>query len=169
MPEDTELNIIKGIYTMSFPEEERREWCELMKLLNGSEPFEISVIRHEGRCVGFISYWTFDKFVYIEHFATENSIRNLGIGSRSLSEFKERHKSMPIVLEAEHPEDEMSKRRLGFYERNGFKILSREYIQPPYSRELPSVPLYLLAAQDNGLDADEVAKTLHRYVYGLEV
>ncbi len=166
--ENSDLCAIRKIYTDSFPEEERREWNCLVQLLEGDSPFEISVIRHEGRCVGFISYWTFDKFVYIEHFAIENKVRNCGLGSHSLSEFKAMHSSMPIVLEAEHPDDEMSGRRLGFYGRNGFSILSKEYIQPPYSANLPSVPLYLLVAQDNGLDAEQVARTLHRYVYGAE-
>ena len=37
-----------------------------------------------------------------------------------------------VVLEVELPTDEMSKRRVGFYERHGFKLCEKKYVQSPY-------------------------------------
>ena len=40
----------------------------------------------------------------------------------------------PVVLEVEMPTDEMSKRRIGFYERLGFELDNQVYHQPPYAQ-----------------------------------
>lgn len=40
----------------------------------------------------------------------------------------------PVVLEVEMPTEEMSKRRIGFYERLGFVLDHHVYFQPPYRK-----------------------------------
>ena len=40
-------------------------------------------------------------------------------------------KKRPMVLEVELPEDALTRRRIGFYERHGLVFNSYPYLQPP--------------------------------------
>ena len=54
--------------------------------------------------------------------------RNGGIGAEAMKQFLA-FCGTPVVLEVEMPADEMSKRRIGFYERLGFKLDNHVYHQ----------------------------------------
>ena len=71
------------------------------------------------RYVGFITGWLFDGYTYVEHFAIDPAASNGGIGAEAMKQFLV-FCGTPVVLEVEMPTDEMSKRRIGFYERLGF-------------------------------------------------
>ena len=164
------LKDVRNLYIKSFPPEERRGWNDIKKLISqGDSPYNIKVIEQNETFVGFISWWKFDEFCYIEHFAIDEQLRGAGIGSSALKAFAE--ESCAIVLEVELPDsNEMAKRRIGFYQRNGF--IAHEgfnYIQPSYGEGLPSVPMMLMSA--NGVETQDlvlVAKTIHRFVYGVK-
>ena len=49
-----------------------------------------------------------------------------------------------MCLEVEPPEDDLTKRRVAFYERNGFVLNHYPYIQPSVSKGRPSVPLLIM-------------------------
>lgn len=158
---------IEDIYLQSFPPEERRPFADLIgRTCDHSSRLRLLTIEHDESVVGLISYWQFDSFRYIEHFAIESQQRSGGIGSRALSDFISRD-SRPVVIEVEPPEtDEMAKRRIEFYRRAGFNELEDfEYIQPPYAPGLPSVRLMLMTTVIEQIDVKNVVKTLHKSVY----
>ena len=112
--------------------------------------------------VGFITYWTFDDFVYVEHFAIDSNTRGQGYGRETLKNFVE-ITDKPIILEVERPEDEMSIKRISFYESCGFKYWKDvDYTQPPYEKGYPHLPLKLMTLRE--LNLDEVS-TLKNIVY----
>lgn len=162
-PSSAELTAIEKIYTEAFPPEERRSWSSLA----GDGNPELRSIVRDGELAGMISYWNFGTFVYVEHFAIDPSLRGGGTGSEVLAELR-RSLGRPVVLEVERPADSnpMAARRIEFYRRNGFHVLSYDYIQPPYAPGLPSVPLLLMSTDPSIAPAD-VAATLHREVYGV--
>ena len=61
----------------------------------------------------------------------------------------------------------MAPRRIGFYRRNGFRLLEADYIQPPYAEDLPSLPLKLMSRGELP-DIDRVISTLHQRVYNAD-
>ena len=71
------------------------------------------------------------------------SLRNKGYGKDVLEIIKEGNKK-PIVLEAEEPTDEMSIRRISFYQRAGFVMHEYPYLQPPYRKGEQWFPLKLM-------------------------
>ena len=78
--------------------------------------------------------------------------------------------SKPVVLEVEKPEDDFSRRRIGFYERLGLKLWPDcHYIQPPYDDK--KKPMELLLMSYGSLDMNklfgEVRDILHTQVYGV--
>lgn len=156
------------IYFESFPVEERRDWADLLSRIDDVDsPLNISVIEMgDGVAVGFITWWSFEEFVYVEHFAVDASMRGGGVGSDAIRKFVEQI-DKPVVLEVEPAgSNDMADRRIGFYERCGFVAHPDfEYIQPPYAPHLPEVPLMLMSTAEVALPS--VAASLHRYVYGV--
>ncbi len=118
---DPLLDLVEKTYTSSFPEEERRDFSLVRKLLEEDSRFEMYALLRDGIYVGFITGWQFEGFVYAEHFAIDESARNGGIGAKAMTSFLALHED-PVVLEVEMPTEEMSKRRIGFYERLGFVL-----------------------------------------------
>ena len=139
---EAEFEVIKNLYLTVFPPNERREFEELKKQIYNDE-CNVNLILAGDKVAGFIIYWNFTDFVFLEHFATEPCLRGLGIGEKTLTEIKTLFQKTAI-LETEPPADEMSQRRIGFYERNGFHLLERHYLQPSYDGKKPEVEMKLM-------------------------
>ena len=98
----------------SFPPEEYRQLEQLREYTDRTGNFHNNIIFDDDLPVGFITYWDFDSFYYVEHFATNPALRNGGYGKRTL-EYLCNYLKRPIVLEVERPIEEMAKRRISFY------------------------------------------------------
>ena len=167
---DCNIEKVINLYISSFPEDERRDFNEVLRLLDNNSPFRIiSAISEDGNFAGFIGYWEFDNFIYGEHFAVEPEMRGQKIGEKFLAHLAS-ISPKPIILEVELPEEEMSIRRIKFYERNGYKLRDDiTYIQPPYSPEKNSLELKLMTYRDIKLsDNCYEIKTIHKNVYGVK-
>lgn len=92
---------------------------------------------------GFIAEWTFDDFLFLEHFAVQPSLRGYGIGSHMLKEYLE-HANKPVLLEIEKPTTDLAVRRVHFYERLGFTLSKYGYIQPDLRQTGEQVPLLMM-------------------------
>ncbi len=162
---------VRELYYNSFPPEERRAWNNIQQLLvTDSSPYNIDVVLCGGDFVGFISWWQFPTFCYVEHFAVEPTMRGEGIGSRTVLQFVE-NRAMPIVLEVELPQEGVvARRRIAFYSRNGFMAHADfEYMQPSYGKGLPSVPLMLMTVgMSVDVDLKAITQQLHEVVYGVK-
>ncbi len=158
------LPAAEALYLASFPPEERRPWDEIVNPQSPSGP-RLAIILDGGEFAGMVTTWRFDGFVYVEHLAIDHALRGRGIGAALLAELSA-SAGLPLLLEVEPPADDnpMAARRIGFYSRNGFHLLDHDYIQPPYSPELPPVPLKLMST-DPALDALAATAILHREVY----
>lgn len=144
------------IYEISFPVDERR-------LYNGTEGLKQFILSRQGKfnilgaysgdtLIGFITYWKFPDYHYIEHFAIDPSMRGANIGGEMLDGFIADH-SDRILIEVEHPTDDLTRRRIAFYERHGFRTRPEtEYIQPPYGPDQEGMPLLLMTHGDAPAD-----------------
>ncbi len=111
----------------------------------------------------------FDGYTYVEHFAIDPAARNGGIGAEAMKQFLV-FCGTPVVLEVEMPTDEMSKRRIGFYERLGFKLDNQVYHQPPYREGGEWLEMRLMTYGDVDLEYsfEQVKNCLHKNVYGVK-
>lgn len=150
----------------SFPEEEYRDLKELRTYTDTRPNFFCNIILEGSTPVGLVTYWDLDQFYYIEHLAVDPSQRNGGYG-RKLLEFLAGFLKKPIVLEVEHPTEEMSQRRINFYQRQGYILWEKEYFQPPYKAGHNKLPMYLMAQGnlDPEKDFETVKAQLYRVVY----
>lgn len=133
----SDFSEIYRIMQASFSDDEYRPYDEQLAL------FEEPEYRIYYMPAGFLAVWEFESFIYIEHFAVDPALRNSGTGSAMLQELVKQYQK-PICLEVELPEDELTRRRIGFYERNGFVFNEYPYIQPPISKGKSPVPLRIM-------------------------
>lgn len=156
----SDFSEIYRIMQASFSDDEYRPYDEQLAL------FEEPEYRIYYMPAGFLAVWEFESFIYIEHFAVDPALRNSGTGSAMLQELVKQYQK-PICLEVELPEDELTRRRIGFYERNGFVFNEYPYIQPPISKGKSPVPLRVMT-YGKGITRqafEEMRKVLYRRVY----
>lgn len=155
------------VYHTSFPIDEQRPITDIARLIEEDNRFvAYAITDKQGVFVGLLTTWHFNDFIYIEHFAIEPTLRSQGYGAETLSTFIEEQQKA-IVLEAEPPTDELSRRRIGFYQRCGLTLYDYPYIQPAYTPESNPVPLRIMGTIDTeATPLEHVRDTLHREVYG---
>jgi hypothetical protein len=73
-------------------------------------------------------------------------------------------------LEVEIPEEEMAKRRINFYQRQGFSLWEKPYQQPPYKAGDNYLPMLIMAYGDIecGKDFDLVKEHIYCEVYNVK-
>lgn len=58
----------------AFPPEEYRQLEELREYTDRTGNFHNNIIFDDDLPIGFITYWDFDRFYYVEHFATNPAL-----------------------------------------------------------------------------------------------
>lgn len=164
------IDNVRYLYESAFPRDERRDFEDFKRFLADPEsPFLVYAFFEEDVFAGFASCWRWDDFCYLEHFAVEERMRNGGRGARYLTELV-RRMALPMIIEVEPPEDDLSRRRIGFYERNGFRLAEGiDYVQPPYSPDRNAMRLMLMTHGDiclTGADDDRILR-IKADVYGV--
>lgn len=163
-----QLNCIKELYISAFPPAERREFSGLIQQM-GINECSVNEILADQKVAGLIIVWDLEEFVFIEHFAIEPHLRKLGIGEEAISLVRTQFQKT-VFLETVIPHDEFSRRRIGFYERNGFRKLDRTYFQPSYDGIKPEVELKLMTTSNDFTEEkiDLAVKKIWKKVYGAD-
>ena len=131
--EDEAFRKLTALYTEAFPVEERREIGQLGELLHTEPAMYFNAVECDGQLAGLFVYWDFGSFYYLEHLA--------------------------VFAEVEPAETEMATRRIHYYERNGYRILDRNYLQPPYVKGGKDFPLWVM-----GNGSGQSAEVLNRQI-----
>ena len=159
------------LYNEAFPPEERREYADEEHLANFIKmkggKFHAFAAKDGDLFLAFLSYWTFEGYTYIEHFAVESEHRGKRIGTLMLDHlFKE--VSPNVLIEVEHPETPEAEKRIKFYEQNGFRVRKEfNYVQPPYHPAKPAVPMLLMTHGDVDLHNEDSIKDMLAEVYNV--
>ncbi len=136
------------LYQDAFPVEERRPVEKLNELVENKKSFVANALVHDGQFAGLLNYWEFDSFVYLEHLAMLPQLRGQNLGGMLLETLK-KDIHLPLVLEAERPETEIAARRAAFYQRHGFHVVDKDYMQPPYRAGEDEFPLWLFSTDEH--------------------
>ena len=162
-------DFMENLLKTAFPKEEYRELNDLKRYTDSVDIFYNNIILENDTPVGFITYWNFEDFYYAEHFAIDPGLRNGGYGKKVLEALC-KTLEQPIVLEVEHPTEEMAERRINFYKRQGFKLWENDYKQPPYRKGDNFLPMYLMINGDLSIQGDylRVKERIYKDVYGVQ-
>lgn len=120
----------REIYDQSFPLFEQRTESQQTKAFS-SPHYRLKGYEEGEFLLGFISYWEFDRYIYIEHFAIHPAFRGKGLGQCILQKFIA-SVSRFVILEIDPIVDKVSEARLHFYQHCSFKENPYAHIHPPY-------------------------------------
>ncbi|MBQ7759218.1 GNAT family N-acetyltransferase [Anaerotignum sp.] len=152
----------------AFPVTELRE-KERQKAMLAEPCYRLYGVKKNGEYAAVFATWEIADFLYIEHFAVKEEYRNGGFGGKLLDRLLE-EKGRPMVLEVEEPEDELTRRRIGFYERHGLVYNDYPYLQPPMREGQDALPLKLMT-KPSAIDEatyKKYKKRIHSIVYKYE-
>jgi ribosomal protein S18 acetylase RimI-like enzyme len=158
------ISRIFASYESTFPEDERRDENQFLALLDNADSF-IFAVKNDETQVGYVILWKLQDCFYLEHFEVFEEFRNLKLGSQILAELKEKFGNIVLESEPSHL-DEMADRRINFYLRNGFSIISEDYIQPSYGPGKNSMNLFFLSNFEV-FNVFYIEQELHFKVYGV--
>lgn len=167
---DSAYSFVEQLLHDSFPLAERRD-DEAQRYNTDHNPrFACYFIADDELPVGVITVWNLDGFYYLEHLATSPSVRNKGYGKLIMKQIRDLLTGL-LILEVERPEDEMSRRRIGFYQRCGLMLCEKNYIQPAYRKGGEEVPLFLMFSGKESIDNDfeAIRRSIYREVYLVEI
>lgn len=130
-------------YEKTFPENERRSKEQFLDLAENPNVFVFNA-KNEDETIGYVVIWELKDFYFLEHFEVFEQYRNQKFGEKILEALKEKFDK--IMLESEPDSlSEIAARRVRFYQRNGFGIIDKDYIQPSYSEGKSSLRLFLMS------------------------
>lgn len=154
MPSENKLwEQVWRLYVDSFPEWERRRISSHSRASEDND-FHTFISVDNGNLQGLIFYWEYDSAIYVEHLAVNPLMRGKSIGSQILKELIEENPGCTVILEIDPPVDDISKRRLSFYERIGFVANDFDYVHPSYSSNRKPHELTILS-YPNALSVEE--------------
>lgn len=164
---DPKYPFVEKLLISSFPVDERRDLPGQRRNTDSNTDFTLLLAEDDGTPVGFFTIWNFSSFSYGEHFATSPDFRNKGYGRKILQLILDRL-CHPLVLEVELPGNDLARRRIDFYRRNGFVLADRHpYTQPPYRDGGTPLPMHLMVynPKKTDIDLNKITATLHTRVY----
>ena len=132
------LEDIKQLYMDAFPFEERIPFY-IMVSVGNDRGVEFLSIYDDDTWLGFIHTLVGEKLSYIFYFAIDGSLRQSGYGSKIIREYKKMHPKLSLAIEPiEEGSDNIRqrKKRLAFYEKNGFETLDTRVMEMGVEFEL---------------------------------
>ncbi len=117
--------------TVDFPKSELKPLTAMLRLMDRGR-YEPLLVAETGKPVGYALAWLPEdrSGALLEYFGVLRGLRNGGLGTKILALLMERYGQ--IFGEAEAPcsddptENDLRRRRIAFYERNGFRVLDYE-------------------------------------------
>lgn len=130
------------LYEGSFPLAERRKKEDHLRAYADERFFPLSA--WDGNVlVGLLFFWEWDSYRYLEYLAVNPSLRGQSFGSEMLRYLRDSEHT--IILEIDPLINELSVRRLQFYERAGYTLTPFRFMHLPYRREAQPQELLILS------------------------
>ena len=116
---------VANLYLSAFPSNERPpiEWY--FRAVYGIDNNQILVFYDNKEYIGYAHLCFYQDIIYICYLAVNANKRNLGYGSKILNYVRDNYPRFTILLcfeevDEKYSDNEMRKRRMNFYIRNGF-------------------------------------------------
>ena len=111
---------IHSLYMSAFPEVERKPFDAIVKKSQEGMIDLLSIEDDDGSFIGIAINILYDKYVLLDYFAIDDTLRGKGYGKQALMQLKEKYSDKLFLLEIESTYDECDnmedrKRRKGFY------------------------------------------------------
>lgn len=117
------------LYEKSFPVAERRKLEDHLRA-SENDLFNPLSIWDNNQFIGIVFYWEWNNYRYIEYLAVDPDLQGHGYGSRIIKQIRDSQHT--IILEIDPLINELSVRRLQFYEQAGFALTPYRFMHLPY-------------------------------------
>ena len=135
---------LRTLYDHSFPVYEKRTDAHQLVALEDNR-YHLLCFLDDNQLIGFFGYWEFTDYLYIEHYAINTDIRGKGYGTQLLKQLlSETNKT--VILEIDPIIDEISQKRLRFYQHLGFVENSDSHKHPAYQSQYEPHSLIVLSS-----------------------
>ena len=156
----------RNIYDISFPIYEQRTVEQQQDAFSDSRyHLDCHIDPVNDLLLGFIAYWRFDSYTYVEHFAIHPNERGKGLGGLILKNLIEQE-SGRVLLEIYPVTDNVSAARLHFYQLHGFVENPYPHTHPAYRNGYPDHSLVVLSSGETIPDIEykRFASDLNRVI-----
>lgn len=130
------------LYEKSFPDAEIRKADDHLRACSDERFFPLSAWEGK-RLIGLMFFWEWDNYRYLEHLAVSPELRGHSYGSQLLRHLRDSEHT--IILEIDPLDNELSVRRLQFYERAGYTLTPYRFIHLPYKIDSQKQELLILS------------------------
>lgn len=157
---------VYALFQKAFIPAELRPYQKTKRLVKDKE-LMIYGLKQNNKIVVALLVWKLNGFVFLENFAVDESLRGQGIGGQFLDDFKQLFPNQTLILEVEKPYDEMSHRRIGFYQRHQMVLNPFSYEQPTLDVKPTNVILQLMTSPNaiNEKQFQIIKKEIFKTVY----
>lgn len=164
--DDPALDEANLVYEEAFPEGEKRPWREHIAMAINNKSYYLFAAFDGDNLIGILIYWDLQDFIFGDYLAIKPSAREKKYGERIIRTLTNQI-SKPVIVEVERPEDELSTRRIGFYQRLGFHLSDYPYFMPDFSGNHENIPMLLMSYPDpiDHKFATLVTNNIHTKVY----
>lgn len=163
-----DFNEFYDVILNNFPSKEIKDY-DYMKDTFEKGYYNVLILKENNKILGILSHYDDPDFAFIDYFAIDGEQKGKGLGSKMLKYFME-HEEKRVILEVEHPENEQSRRRIIFYQRNGLILNDQhDYFVPPV-RSLKHRLYFHLMSYPKSISEKEFEKFYPRIlnlVYGI--
>ena len=119
---DPRVARLPELYEEAFPKMERADTQLFLNEIDANPNLNLYAIFDDNEeFAGMVIIADFEECRYLLYLAVLGDKRNGGYGAFALGELQ-RESDLPILLQAETPTDDLKRRRIEFYKRNGFYI-----------------------------------------------
>lgn len=154
---------VPELYESAFPEAERTDTERFLWMIDHCQEMSFYAITEDDDFCDMAVVFELGICRYLLYLATLDIHRNKGLGALTLKLLRE-ETNLPIIGEVEPPTDDITRRRIAFYERNGFHV---ELEDPRILNDAhldPSCVLMLISTHPLS-DADECQRRVVDTVY----
>ena len=150
--DDPYISYVQELYMATFPEKERRDWSQLLDMIENTPEMWLQLIEADEQVIGFLVLWALEEWLFVEYFAIDPEHRGKNYGAQVMQDLTGLSHTK-LILEVEPPQTDDAVRRIHFYKRNGLTCLPFDYLQPSYSNPEQSYPMLLMS---NAVEKEEV-------------
>lgn len=142
-PDDTDRwDKVWTLYEESFPLAEKRKKDDHLRAMEDNRFYPLSAWDGE-KLIGLMFFWEWDSYRYLEFLAVNPELRGQSFGSQMLRTLRD--SSHTIILEIDPLSNELSVRRLQFYERAGYTLTPYRFLHLPYRLDAAPQELLILS------------------------
>ncbi|NLZ95050.1 MAG: GNAT family N-acetyltransferase [Bacteroidales bacterium] len=135
-------NKVWNLYKESFPLAERRKLEDHLRACK-NEFFHPLSAWEGNQFIGIVFYWEWKNYRYVEYLAVDPELHGHGYGSQIIKQIKDSQHT--IILEIDPLINELSVRRLQFYEQAGFSLTPYRFVHLPYRLDSETQELLILS------------------------